>query len=123
MNRSLRFLEDYSSINTIRLYKGTIESFLKSVYNQQNINLEQTADQYVNEKRDFREDVRNWFAGLQVKNTHPMSMKIRLSIVRVFLSENDIELPLKFWRSMRLRVKGSRPRTVDQIPTNAELRK
>jgi integrase len=46
-----------------------------------------------------------------------------ITAIRVFLVENNVELPSKFWRRISGRIKGSRPLTLDKIPSNAELKR
>jgi integrase len=46
-----------------------------------------------------------------------------ITAIRVFLVENNVELPSKFWRRISGRIKGSRPLTLDKVPSNAELKR
>jgi integrase len=123
MNQYLKYLTGYGSQSTISLHKSVIKSFLKSVYGLEDFDIEQTLDKYFSENRDIKDDITNWMAGFQVKNTPPLSMRTEVSILRTFLSENDIELPQKFWKGVRKRIRGSMARTMDKVPTNTELRK
>jgi len=122
MNQSLKYLTGYGSQSTITLHKAVVKSFLKLVYGLEDFDVEQTANKYFSENHDIKDDITNWMAEFQVKNTPPLSMRTELSVLRTFLSENDIELPYKFWKSMKKRIHGSMARTIDKIPTNAELK-
>jgi integrase len=59
---------------------------------------------------------------VEIKERPPKSIRVYIAVVKVFLLENGIELPQLFWRRLGFRVKGSRARTIDKIPSNAELR-
>ncbi len=50
-------------------------------------------------------------------------MKVKLAAAKMFLLENNVELPQKFWRKLRRRTKGTRALTLDKVPSNVELRK
>jgi len=71
------------------------------------------------EDRDYEADVKHYFAS--IKSRTPTSVKRCLSVIRVFLSENDIEFPNKFWRRLRAKKRGTRAVVQDHVPTNAEL--
>ena len=126
MNQSLKYLTNYSSGSTVGLHRATIRGLLRIAFNipaNEEFDLDQKADQYVSEKRDFQDDIVNWFANLQQKKTPPLSMRTEMSAIRVFLSENDIEPPNKFWKKMRNRIQGNRARTQNKDLSSAEIRK
>ena len=54
-----------------------------------------------------------------------MTRNCRLNAVKQFLLFNDVELSLKFWKSLRKSAadKGQRPETIDLSPTPLHLRK
>jgi len=92
------------------------------VYGENEGSLEQHADKYFEEpRRNYKEDVENFY--VSIKERPPKSVKLILSTVKSFLIENDVELPEKFWRRLRKRIKGNRALTIDKIPSNLELRK
>lgn len=49
-----------------------------------------------------------------------MTVRLTFSCTKTFLSENNIKLSDKFWRSITRRIKGSRARTQDLVSTNKE---
>jgi hypothetical protein len=113
----LKYLKTYSSKNTTKLNRWAIQSFLNTIYDDGD--LEELAHRYIQEKRDIPQDIENFFAG--IKNRAPTSIRTMMSILKVFLMENNIELPQKFWKKLSRRVNGKRSRTEDRIPTIEEL--
>jgi len=115
---SLKWLETYSSPSTVRAYKWGLEQFFK-VLGFQN-SLEENANAYLSQKRNFEEDLKAYFISL--KGKPPKSVNICLTAVKMFLMENGVELPALFWRRLKGRRKGSRALMLDKVPSNAELR-
>ena len=113
MNKIEEFLLNYHSKSTIHTYR----CFLKRFFN----GIDSDPDTYFNENRDYEADVKQFHHDL-IDNP-PKTIYTALTVVRVFLSENDIELPTKFWRGIRNRTKGSRAVTDDKVPSNLELKK
>jgi len=52
----------------------------------------------------------------------PKTIRTALAAVKMFLLENDIEIPQKFWIKLRRRMKGTRAQTQETIPTNHQLK-
>jgi integrase len=120
MTRVENFLKTFSSPSTVRVYRWVLTEFFKNVYGGDEGRLEEHAERYFMEQRNFEEDIQSFLAA--VKDKPPKTVKLALSTVRTFLVENDVELPEKFWRRLRRRVKGARALTMDKVPSNAELR-
>lgn len=53
----------------------------------------------------------------------PLTIKLKMSNIKAFLLENNVELPQKFWKKIQRHTKGSRAMTLNRIPTNAEFKK
>lgn len=115
----LKYLETYSSKNTVRSYKYTLKTFLTDVLGKGE--LEGLAERYFKEDRDFKKDLQNFLA--HIKERPPKTVRLMLSAIHTFLIENDVELSQKFWRSLNRRVKGNRAVTIDKIPSNVQLRR
>ena len=116
---SLKWLETYSSPNTVRAYKWGLEQFFKCLGFKGS--LEENAEAYFKEKRNYEEDVTKYFASL--KGKPPKSVSICLTSVKMFLMENGVELSALFWRRLQGRNKGKRALMLDKVPSNAELRR
>jgi len=101
-DRIEKFLKTYNSNHTKMSYRHSLIHFFNSVYGKGK--LEDQADKYFKEKRNYEEDIENFFVSLQSKP--PKVIKLRMSIVKTFLSENDIEIPDKFYRRLRKRKIG-----------------
>lgn len=119
MNRLEKFLNQFSSANTIRVYKLALRGFFQTVYPE--LSLEEAAEKYFSDKRKVEQDLDNFF--VQIKNRPPKTVRVFLSAVRSFLIENEVELPERYWRKLRSRKKGTRALTMDRVPSNAELKK
>ncbi|WNZ29414.1 MAG: tyrosine-type recombinase/integrase [Candidatus Bathyarchaeota archaeon] len=117
-----KLLSDYQNKNTKRNLKRAILEFFISVYQQANPNqLDELADKYFSEQRDHERDVEVFLKSLN--GQAPLTVKLKISNVKTFLMENDIELTQKFWRKINRRIKGSRALTLDKVPSNKQLRK
>jgi len=77
-------------------------------------------DEYIKTKRDYDEDIMIFWRELQ--NYAPMTRRARISIVKQFLEENEINLSNKTKKKLRRKIKGTRAVTLDVIPTNQELK-
>ena len=121
MTRIESFLKMYSSKKTVATYKWALSEYFKSVYGSNENHLEEYAERYFEEKRSYEEDIQNFLAKINEKP--PKSVRLMIAAVRSFLIENDVELPEKFWRRLMGRVKGTRALTLDEVPSNVELRK
>ena len=116
---SLKWLEMYQSESTVRAYKWGLEQFFKCLGFQGS--LEENAEAYMRQKRNYEEDVKTYFASL--KGKPPKSVNICLTSVKMFLMENNVELPVLFWHRLKGRNKGTRALMLDKVPSNAELRR
>jgi integrase len=116
---SLKWLEMYQSESTVRAYKWGLEQFFKCLGFQGS--LEENAEVYMSQKRNYEEDVKTYFASL--KGKPPKSVNICLTSVKMFLMENNVELPVLFWHRLKGRNKGTRALMLDKVPSNAELRR
>jgi len=115
------FLKMYSSANTVRAYRWALVEFFKTVYGEDESRVEELAERYFSEKRDYEVDIQNFLVA--IRGRPPKSVKLMIAAVRTFLVENGVELPQKFWRRLRGRIKGNRALTLDKVPSNLELRK
>jgi hypothetical protein len=88
------FLSSYRSKNTRLAYQQAIGQFFKVVYGQ-NGDLDAHAENYFSKKQDCETDIEKFLDA--IKDLAPKSVKLKLVIIRTFLTENDIELSKKFW--------------------------
>jgi integrase len=124
MGRVGGWLDTYKSPNTIRNFKGALRHFFETVYGSATLDLEtldKQAETYFTQKRDYGKDVQTFLN--TIEDQAPKTVRLKVSAVRIFLSENDVELKTKFWKRVRRKVKGSRARTIDRAPTPKELRR
>lgn len=116
----LKYLDQYESKSTVVNYKSSLREFFKAVYGKRDP-LEDLAQQYFSEKRNYEEDVENLLTSMHGRP--PKSVRHRIAAVKVFMVENDVELNAKFWKRISGRIKGSRAWTEDRVPSAEEFRK
>ncbi len=103
-------------------HRQAIHNFFSSVYGECSLNqLDELAEKYFTENRDIQKDLEDFLA--YIRDYAPLTKRNKVSSVRNFLVENDVELPQKFWRRLVRRIKGSRALTLDKVPSNTGLRK
>ena len=122
MDKVKKFLSNYQSPNTIRNYKVALKNFFTTLYGSADKDtLDEHAEKYFDETRNYEIDIEDFVRGLN--GQAPLTIKLKLSQIKTFLIENDVELSQRFWRKVRRKIKGNRPLTLDKIPSNKELRK
>jgi len=122
MSKVKKVLDNYDNPQTKRNFEVAITRFFESVYGEGSFaNLEEIAEKYFNEDRKHGEDIQKFLRSLN--GLAPLTIKLKISNVKTFLLENDIELKQKFWKKINRRIKGSRALTLDRIPTPNELKK
>jgi len=124
MGRVSKFLNEYKNWNSFRNNRTALKCFFAFIYGESSIDLDALdgqAERYFSEERDFEADVSGFLGSLD--GEAPKTIRAKISGVRCWLVENKVELGTIFWRRIRRRIKGSRARTIDKIPTPAELRK
>lgn len=119
-NRWQRFINTFQSKSTIYTYKAAIKRFFKHIYKEDFRSVEENTERYFQGQRDHEEDVRSFF--ISIKGSPPKTVQTWLAAVKIFLIDNDVELPQKFWRRLKRRKKGSRAITQDKVPSNKQLR-
>lgn len=122
MNKLETFLSKYENEKTIKTFTWVLGSFSKSIYGDKK-DLSQKLEQYLSEKRNYEEDVENFYISLNGKP--PLSKRLMISNLKTFLAENEVELSKRFWVRLRSRNKkqnGNRAVTLDEIPEDKQLR-
>jgi len=114
MNKIDEFLSEYPSKKTSHSYRSYLNHFFRIINADPNT--------YFDEKRDYKQDVTVFWQHLMSDNRPPLSIKQKLMVIKLFLEENDIVIPKKTWKNFKRRVKGTRARTTDRVPTNKELK-
>jgi len=116
----LDYLNQYSARTTVKNYKIALKDFFQVIYGKREP-LEPLAEKYFSEERNYEEDIQRFFVFL--KNRPPKTIRLKITAVKTFLVENDIELKEKFWRRLSKRIKGTRAVTIDKVPNPKMLRK
>jgi len=108
-----KFLNRYNAKGTIKGYRSILKKYFTVIGKD--------PDTYFTTEQDYENGVLAYWKSLS--EHPPRTIKTSISCVRMFLSENDIELPVKFWRGIENRTKGSRAVTEDKIPTAQEFKR
>ena len=117
--KELEFLNQLSG-STADTYKSVLRKFFKTILKQHG-SLENLAERYFAEERDYEEDVNRFFTA--IKNSAPKTQQVYISVIKMFLLENGVELPQAFWRGLSNRIKGSKALIGEEVPSNDHLRK
>ncbi len=114
------FLRQYESENTKKSYRTGLKQYFQLIYpSLKDRDLDSLADKYLEEERDYRVDILNFKESL--KGSAPKTIKLRLNAVRVFLDDNGISFPKRFFKNLNGRVNGAI--TLEEIPSNDELKR
>jgi integrase len=119
MSRIQEFLKMFTSQATVETYRWALAEYFKNIYGENEHNLEQHAERYFSEKRNYEVDIQNF--ATSISSRPPKTIRLMLAAVRSFLTENDVELSPKFVRRLLKRLKGNRALTLDKVPSNIEL--
>jgi len=122
LSKVKNFLQNYDNTGTRKNLWNGLNKYFQCLYEEATSeNLEEMANKYFSEKRDYEKDIQTFLKSLN--GSAPLTIKLKLSNIKTFLIENNVELPEKFWKKIRRRIKGSRALTLDRIPTSSELKK
>jgi site-specific recombinase XerC len=105
------FLRLFRSKNTVKVYKTALTQYFDIIGIP--------PSEYFNNERRYEDDVVTYLNDLEKKGRTPKSIATKIGGVRSYLIENEVELPKRFWR--RLKIKGE-PVTRDRLFTKQELR-
>ena len=105
---------DYPNKKTRRSYGVFLNNYFKTIKTDPTT--------YFDNGRDFEADVTTFWHDMVNRNIPPLSINQTLSVVRMFLEENNVVIPKKTWKKIKKKTKGSRAQTMDRVPTNHELK-
>lgn len=113
MNPIEKFLDTYSGKRTKDTYRSHLNVYFKF--------LKTNPEKYFITKRNYIEDITKWLDYNQ--KVAPLTRASRMNCLRLFLEDNDIEIPKKKWKQFQRKQKANKPITLDRIPTNQELKR
>jgi integrase len=114
MNTIEKFLNTFPSKGTRKAYR----SYLKRFFNT----IDANPETYIEEDRDYEEDVLKFWKQMHEENAAPKTIKTAKAAVKSYLMEYDVEPREKFWRKLNRRSQGSGAVTEDEVPTNTQLK-
>ncbi len=103
-----RFVNRYGSRSTQLSYKSALRKFLQ--YTGMD-----SFETYFNDGRDYEEDIEEFLTKLN--GNPPKTIRLYLTAVKSYFKRNKIKFEDDFWEELTRRIKGSRARTMDRIPT------
>ena len=122
MHKVKNFLSNYPNPSSRRNHRIAITDFFTALYGEaKREKLDELAERYFSENRDYEHDIQTFFK--HINSQAPLTVKLKISNIKTFLLECDVELPQKFWNRTNRKIKGSRALTLDRIPRPDELRK
>ena len=110
------FLRNYHNERTKIVYESNIKNFFKV--------MKKDPVTYFKPSRDYKKDVEKYYRWLVTKSGYaPLVIHHKLTCLRQFLEENDIDFGSKYWKKLKRRTKISRKAiTMDKVPKNNELK-
>lgn len=115
----------YDAKQTIHAIRMTLRSYFEAVEGKKPEDVELAARRYLTGRGKnvelYKRDVETYFVSM--KERPPKTIHARLSHTRQFLLRNNIDPGQLFWKDLKRKVKGNRAVTVDEVPSNEELRK
>jgi len=113
MTKIESFLNKFPSPHTKAVYKSFLKKYFKLIKTDPEI--------YFSEERNYKKDIELFLKSLQGKP--PMTIRTKISCIRTFLSENDVDFKEKYWKGISKRIQGSKPWTEKQVPTPKQLKR
>ena len=115
-----QFLQQYESESTKKNYKTGLKTFFGVIYPKlKGEDLDLLSERYFTEGRDYRSDVLIFKESL--KSKAPTTIGNRLNSIRVFLDENGINFPKRFFKNLNGKV--TEAISEEKIPSNEELKR
>ena len=113
MNKIDEFLK-YKAKNTQQNYTWILKEYFREI--------KQKPDTYYYKDTDkVKEDILNWWPNHL--NEVPTTRNTKLNILKSYLEEYEVLFPKKYWIKLRRMRKGTRPATMDRVPSPAEFKK
>lgn len=116
----LDYLRQFTSKKTVSTYMAALKRFFQVIYNVEDVDLEEYAERYFAEGRNYELDVQNFHVSL--RDAPPKTRRVYIAAVKTFLLENNVELPQIFWRRISGRIRGSGPVSEERVPSRQQLR-
>jgi len=121
------FLNTYTNQYTKQNYHDGLYDFFCVVFGEPSVSngteklewMKLKGEEYFTQERGYEKDVEQLV--IELNGRPPKTIKLKVTAAKMFLLENNVELPQKFWRKIRRRIKGSRALTLDKVPSNKEL--
>ena len=121
MTKIDEFLKNFSP-STQGTYKSVLKKYFATIKKDPDSYIRNGKRRYtIKELDSFENDVTKFW--LTLKELPPNTIYSYLACIRVFLSDNYIDLPNKFWKKFKTRTKGSRAVVEDIVPTRKQFKK
>ena len=124
------WLNTYRSTSTRGSYRNSLKHFFGASDDEELDDIsEKFLDRYLSEEKDKKKDMEQviyaFVESEEEKGSAPKTIWARVSAVKGFLSDHELELGSSFWKKLKRRRLKGRTDAVqeDYIPSNAELRR
>ncbi len=121
MGKIADYLKHYSNASTAGGYASAVYSFLDFIYGKQRkgkvtgeekITYEKLVDRYLNEKRNYSEDMAGFVVSLQSRP--PLSARQTFTFAKEFFNYYNVELPAKDLKFIRHKLPKGSARTIEK---------
>ena len=113
------FLRQYDNVGTKEAYNIALRQFFELIYKKSKKTLDERAEQYFEEDRDYRNDMLLLKERLRVYA--PTTILMKLAPNRLFFEENGVTIPKRFYRNLSGRI--TEAISEEKVPTNEELKR
>ncbi len=114
-----QFLNQYESHETRKSYNQGLKQFFKCMYPNSQETLDTLSIKYLQESRDYRNDL------LKFKDTlvdkAPLTRTARINSIRVYLDDNGISIPKRLQKHLNGKVNEAI--SYEKVPSNEELKR
>lgn len=95
----------------------TYRSHLKRYFTTMNAD----PQKYFSDGRNYDDDIMEYWRSIQ--ELAPLSRRACISVIKILFEENDVNLSKLTKKKLRRKLRGSKPITIDVIPTNKQMRR
>lgn len=115
------FLKNFSHATQLS-YNSALKSYFEVINKDPEKYFKNGNRKYTDkELKSYENDVTLFWR--KIKDKPPLTVRQYIGVIRVFLQDNYVDLPKKFWKSFKKRKKGSRTIIQDIVPTREQFKK
>jgi len=121
MGKIDEFLNNFSGEGTKRTYRSIIKKYFRTIGENPETYFKGRGKSTDSDLEKYEKDIRMFWQSI---NTFPPNtINSAMACIRVFLTDNYVDLPMKLWKELRNRTRGSRSVIEDYVPVREDLKK